>query len=167
MNQEEYVFTPKGYEVLLKEIEQTEERMNESMRARTEAGAGQDDWHDEGYQRAMVDEEMWAKRLAELQSIRSLANIVEPQEQTERVEIGNGVAVQYDDGTVLKFILEGCVLRGIKGVTFVSIHSPLGKTIIGARQNETRIFQGAKKTRIITIKKILPPSRASEIFATN
>jgi len=161
---DEFIFTPKGYEALLAAIRKTEHMLNKSTRMRTDAGAGQDDWHDEQYQRAMIEEEMWDARLKELKTILSKSRIVEPQEQDETVELGNGVRIQYKDGSILEFVMQGCMLSMLEDITFVSIHSPLGQAIVGANVGDTVSFRVGKNERTVKILKILPPSRADTIF---
>lgn len=158
----EYIFTRKGYEVLADLIRKTEERLEKTIKAKTEAGSGQDGWHDEGFKRGTEEEMMWSKRLGELQNIYANAQIVDPKEQNDIVSLGTGVVLEYENGDIFNLILEGFAIELLEGR--VSIHSPLGKTILGAREGEKRTFEigGSKKT--ITIKKILPPSVAENIF---
>jgi len=41
-----YIFTRKGYEALVNLIRKTEEMLKKVTKAKTEAGSGQDSWHE-------------------------------------------------------------------------------------------------------------------------
>lgn len=160
----EYVFTSRGYEILLEMIKKNESILEQSTRTKSEAGQGQDDWHDEQFQRAMVEEEMWQKRLLGLKKILSQAQIIEPEEQNEFVDIGTGVVIQHEDGSIFKFIMQGCVLEIDEEMNFVSVHSPLGQAILGSKAGETKSFRVEDKEKKITVQKIFPPSEAEILF---
>lgn len=158
---EKYIFTQKGYDVLKETIENTAKILAKVTRDKANAGSDQDGWHDEGFKIGVADEMMWGKRLSELQTIMQNATIVSPEEQNKVVKFGNGITIQYQDGSIFSFILGGYNI-GIQDEAKpeISIYSPLGKTVLGAKIKETRHFQKSS----VRIKKILPPLKADEIF---
>ena len=159
---EKHIFTQRGYNALKEAVGNTAKRLAKVTRDKADAGSGQDGWHDEGFKIGVVDEMMWSKRLSELQTIMQSATVVSPEEQDRVVKFGNGVTIQYQDGSIFSFILGGYNIgTHNEARPEISIYSPLGKAILGAKTGETRQFQ---KKGNITIKKILPPSRAEEIF---
>jgi len=105
---------------------------------------------------------MWSKRLGELENLLVNAQVVDLEEQNEIAGLGTGVILEYEDRNISKFILEGFSVEVLEGR--VSIHSPLGKAILGAKEGEKRIFRVGENKRIVTIKRILPPSLAETIF---
>lgn len=158
----EYIFTQKGYEALLKKVRETKELLNQAIRLKSEAGSGQDGWHDEGFKLGVTEETMWDKRLIELQDLCSNAQVIDPKEQNDIVGLGTGVILEYEDGSTFKFILEGYAVEMLEGR--VSIHSPLGRTILGAKEGEKRSFQVGATKKTVMVKKILPPSMAETLF---
>ena len=157
-----YIFTPKGYEALSKIIKKNELLLNKSTKVKSEAGAGQDDWHDEQFQRAMIEEEMWGKRVRDIKEVLSQAEIIEPKEQNEVVDLGTGVVLKFENGSISKYILEGFAVEALDNR--LSIHSPLGEAILGAKKGEKRTFQVEKKSKSVIVVEILLPSKAEEIF---
>jgi len=156
-----YLLTKRGYELLKKHIRQAEKRLSQAIRLKSEAGAGQDSWHDEGFKLGIVEEMMWSKRLGELEKVLSNAQLVQPREQNERVEIGVGVVIKdADDGSIDKYIVDGYLVEPEK--KRVSVYSPLGKALLGAREGEERTMVIGGKERSFIIEKIFPPSIAEE-----
>lgn len=160
-----YSFTQKGYEELEKVIEETKVKLARVIKEKAEAGSGQDTWHDEGFKLGTVEEMMWSKKLGELQKLALNAEIVTPEEQNSLIKIGTGVIVEYEDGAFGKYIIEGYIIKALKGR--VSIYSPLGKSLLGAKKGEVRSVKIGNVERTVTIQKILPPSKAEDIFQTN
>lgn len=158
-----YIFTREGIEELEELIKKTKERLREIIQLKAEAHSGQDGWHDEGFQMFQREETMLNKRLSELQNLRCNAQIIEVEEQDEVVKIGNGVVVEYEDGKILKFILDGHVITPSENR--VSIYSPLGKILQDARKGEERILYVGKIKRVVKVKEIYPPSLAKTIFS--
>jgi len=157
-----YTFTKKGYQILLKKIDEAEKELKKAIELKATSGVSQDGWHDEGFKLAQTEEFLWQKRTGELKQLASNAEVVEPIEQNTTVELGAGVILEYENGNTSKFILEGFAVEALEGR--LSIHSPLGQAILGARKGEKRNFQVGKNKRSITIKKILLPSVAETLF---
>lgn len=135
---DETVFTPEGYERLRKAISVGE--------------------HDGLIQ---------AERLDELHAILDRAKIVKPVEQRKVVQIGTAVVVKDGKGRPSKFIVDGCLVAiPVDNGRHVSIDSPLGQAILGARKGETRTLALPGGTRKIRIVNIFPPSQAEAAVET-
>lgn len=160
MSDDGYILTPRGYAALLQCVEETKKRLNEAIQAKAQAGAGQDDWHDEGYKLAVTEEMTIRQRLSELMAILQNAEVVTVAEQNESVQIGNGVVVDYEDGSTTSFILDGYLVVSAPGR--VSIGSPVGKAVVGLRVGRRATYRGAKGVRTLTVRRILLPSEAEK-----
>lgn len=159
---EKYIFTRKGYKALIQLIKKNEAILKQTTKAKSEAGAGQDGWHDEGFKTGATEEMMWSKRLGELEELCRNAEVVDPIEQNEFVDLGTGVILGQEDGKTSKFILEGYNIEGLEGR--LSIHSPLGQAILGAKKGEKRSLLIGGNEKLIIIQKIIPPSKAGELI---
>jgi len=157
-----YLFTRQGYDELKEAIVEARKKLNQMMCEKGEAGREQDGWHDETYRAAEVQERIWSKKLGDLQKLASNAKIVEPEEQNKEVRFGVGVVIEYDDGAERNIIVEGYQISHFKGL--VSVHSPVGRSLIGAKINERRSFNVGETQRMVKIKKIFPPSEARKIL---
>ena len=155
-----YIFTERGYYYLRKTIRETEKKLKEVTKAKAEAGLGQDGWHDEGFKLGIAEEMMWSKRLGELEQILHNAQVVKPEEQNKRVQVGVGVIIEYENGTANEFIIDGYLI----GITDrrISVYSPLGKVLLGAIEGEKRILVIGKEKKEIFVKKIFSPSTAEK-----
>lgn len=156
----QYIFTQRGYKLLTELIEKTRKQLSQITNEKAKAGSGQDTWHDEGFKIAVAEEMMWSKRLGELQSLIFNARVTKPKEQNEFVEIGTGIIIEYEDGSTFRFILDGYLVDITED--YVSIYSPLGKALLGARKGEERKLE--KTEKIVKVKKIFPPSKAKSVL---
>ncbi len=155
--------TKREYEELEKAIIETEKKVNRAIKEKADSGSGQDTWHDEGFKQNLVEEAMWRQKLKELKKTRNSLIIIEPEEQDEVAEIGNGVEVEYENGETFKFILEGLNVSG--KMSNLSIYSPLGKAVWRAREEDkVKVNIGHKEHEVI-VKNIIFPSKAKEIFS--
>jgi transcription elongation GreA/GreB family factor len=157
------IFTKKEFEELKKSIEEVERKLKEIIQQKSEAFSGQDSWHDEGFKLGIVEEMTWSKRLRELQELLSKAEIVEPEEQNEYVRIGTGVVIEYEDGSIKRYIVEGYTVTTTPYK--LSIYSPLGKVLLNAKVGDERILNVGGKRRKLIVKEIIPPSKVKEIFS--
>jgi len=144
----------------MKVKDRIESQLAVARKMKGEAGDGQDAWHDEGHKIGLVDEMLWSKRLREIQDIMSKAEIYDPVEQNEKVFLGVGVVVKYDDGSEFGFILEGYVTEMLYHL--VSVSSPLGQAVLNANVGDRRTFSVGSRKVNITIKRIILPSMAEK-----
>lgn len=157
-----YLFTRKEYEELKKLINETKERLAQVTKTKAEAGFEEKGWHDSGFQTGVVEEMSINTYLRELQELFFNAEIIEPEEQNSFVKIGTGVIVEYEDGKICKYIVEGYLINIQEDR--VSYCSPLGKALLGAKEGEKRIVKIGNIKKTITVKKIFPPSLAETII---
>jgi len=155
---DDYVFTARGYKILQEHIRKTEKRLSQATKSKSEAGAGQDTWHDEGFKLGIADEMMWSKRLGELEKIFSAAQLIRPEEQSEKVRVGVGVLIEYEDGAIAKYIIDGYLVEPEE--QRISVYSPLAKAMLGAKEGDERTVVIGKKRRTFFIERIFPPSIA-------
>ena len=160
-----YIITKKGYEFLKQVKEEAREQLNQATKNKSEAGNGQDGWHDEGFKLGIAEEMKWSKKLADLQKIEQNTSIVEPEEQNETVQLGNGVIIEYEDGTIKSFILDGYM--GFPPPGMISVYSPLGRTLLGSTQGEERILYLDNREVLVQVKEIFPPSKAEAVHYEN
>ena len=153
-----FLFTQGQFDQLGKIIQQREKELVETLKIKGDVGSTSDAWHSSVFQALYLEEMQLRKRLAELKTLALSAKIIEPQEQNNFVDIGNGVVVEYDDGSLDRLILDGYIIGDTKNR--VSVYSPLGKVLQGAKKGETRVFQAGDKERKVTVVEILFPLQA-------
>jgi transcription elongation GreA/GreB family factor len=153
-----YVFTRQGYAALLELIFKIQKGLDRAIDTKAEGGAGQDGWHDEVYKLGVVEEMTWSRRLGDLQRLKTDAQIIDPIEQNKVIGLGNGVVIEYEDGSTFGFLLDGYAVE--PSDERVSIQSPLGSAITDAKEGESRIFEANGRKIVVRIKKILAPSMA-------
>lgn len=122
------------------------------------SGAEQDGHHDEGYQHSMREMAIHDEKSRELENALRQVAVITPVEQSEFIQLGNGVEVRYPDGETIFFVLTGYVFEPVS-VDLVSILSPLGRTVIGAKVGEKRNLNRIN----VEIKKIFSPKEALKI----
>lgn len=156
------VFTKEGYEQLMKAVGETREKLQEIIEEKATSAHGSDGWHDETFRACAVQEEIWSKKLGQLQRLVADAKVVEPEEQNSTVQFGTGVVIEYEDGRERKIVLQGYQISHFKGI--VSVHSPLGRALAGAQLGEERTFKVENMERKVRVKRILPPSQATTLL---
>jgi transcription elongation GreA/GreB family factor len=160
---EEYLITKEEYEELKKALDGAQERTRKATKDKSDAGAGQDAWHDENFKLGIAEEAKWKRQEEEIKSIIRNVRIIEPVEQADIAQIGNGVRIAYDSGKELEFILGG-YHSGAFIENRVSIYSPVGEAVVGTKEGEICTFRVGKEETRIKVKKILSPSNAEKIF---
>ncbi|TSC94250.1 MAG: hypothetical protein CEN87_545 [Parcubacteria group bacterium Licking1014_1] len=159
-----YLFTPKRFAELELMIVQLREKADQIATSGFKSGLEQDGHHDEGYQLSLREIAIYDRRANDLEEIRRNVEVVEPLEQNEVVQFGNGVEVVYSNGEKIRYIMEGYVFDSSENS--ISVNSPLGQAIIGAKTGESRSFMVGDKNIVVTVGRIFPPS-AQKIFASN
>ncbi len=154
-------FTRRGIDEFNKQFERTADNLKRATDEKGFSGNGPDAWHDEGHKIALVDEMMWSQRLGEMQVILSQASLIEPEEQKQKVRIGNGVRVEFEDGTEKGFIIDGYLVS--ISVPRISIYSPLGRALVGKEEGDSCELEISGKKRVVTIMEIIMPSEAERL----
>lgn len=156
--------TPRQHGKLQEIIRRSQQNGHYTAKEGFQSGAEQDGHHDEGYQLSLRETAIHDARTKELQLVLDGAEVVVPEEQSSRVQFGAGLVLKYKDGSLERFILDGYSLPGEQDdrTQTLSLSSPLGKLLIGAKVGEERILQlGARKVPV-TIEKIVPPSKVDD-----
>lgn len=160
---DELIFTPDGYKTLEEKMRQTAERLAKATDMKAQASSGQDGWHDEGFKIGLVEEMMWSRELGRLQELMVKVKVVELEEQNTTVQLGNGVIVERDDGSIIRFVMSGYMSDPGEGR--VSIYSPVGQALMGATEGEERALSLKDSKQILKVIKILPPSMAEDVLS--
>lgn len=156
----QYTLTVKDYSKLEELISVFREQGNTSAKEGYESGAAQDGHHDEGYQLSLRETALHDRRIRELEEIRNNCKVVEAEEQDKVVKIGNIVFLEYPDGRNIKAILCGYPFGQTVYLSEISISSPIGKAIMGAKKGEIRQVNVGGKKISVTVTEILFPSQA-------
>jgi len=159
-----YLFTPQGLAQLELMIDNLKKQIDHAARSGFESGSEQDGHHDEGYQLSLREIAVLDTQIRDLINIRRNAEVVVPVEQDQQVRFGNGVELIYENGEVLRLIVEGYVFNSAENR--LSIRSPLGQAIIGAKAGDKVSFTVGNRTITVIVKKIVPPSQAEEFCST-
>ena len=151
------LFTKKQLEELKKIILRTEKDLKKALIKKGEVATDSagDGWHSAEFMSAYVEEVGVRKRLSELKRLAVQAKIIEPEGKTEKVDIGNKVLIEYEDGSKEKIVLEGYLVKPKDGLA--SIYSPLGRVLKGAKERQTKTFKVEGKKKRIKILKIFLP----------
>lgn len=140
-----------------------EESLERATVEKSQAAAGQDTWHDEGFKMGSADEMMWSRRVGDLQKIQFSSFIARLEDQDREVKIGNGVLIRYSDGSEKKMIMEGYLASRWPGR--FSVYSPLGQTLLMARVGDRKALKvTGQPDQNIEVMKIVSPARAVEFL---
>jgi len=155
-----YPFTPQQLTQLELMINEAKKQADHAARSGFESGSEQDGHHDEGYQLSLRETVVLGTQLRNLVDIRRNAEIVVPIEQDQQVCFGNGVELIYENSEVLRLIVVGYVFGSAENR--LSIHSPLGRAIIGAKLGDKVNFTVGSRTITVTVGRIFFPSQVEE-----
>ena len=151
-----YFFTPKRFADLKAMVQRARKKADDIAGSGYQSGAEQDGHHDEGYQLSLRETFVHDSIANNLATVLANAEIVEPVEQNGSVQFGNMVEIIYQDGDTENYLIESFVLPGSENS--LSMDSPLGKAILGAKSGETISFIADSRKITVTIGQIFPPS---------
>jgi transcription elongation GreA/GreB family factor len=155
----QFVLTQFGRKLLEDSILEVQAKLKQTSLEKGEEASGQDSWHDEGYKLANVNEMMWSQRYHELKTILEQGKPITPPEQTERVLIGNGVRLRYEDGVIEHCVLDGYLIKGVPNR--VSYLSPLGQALLNAEKGSRVTFSGGGRTISVVVEEVFAPTALS------
>jgi len=160
MHNNHILMTQKGYEDLSRKLAQLEKELEQlRLYKGKEAIEAGDHWHDNPtLYLAEMQERILLRQIADLRDRLSRAKIVKPAEDNNVVDIGLSVVLQFEDGSIECFELLGHE-DGNPSKGTVSLLSPLGKAILGARVGEVREYQVGSDSRKVVVLKISVPPR--------
>lgn len=158
-------FTQKGLQKLESQISAEEAVAKKAGENAGEAAGAGCDWHDNAdYEDALRRLELGSRRVLDLREETRNAVIVEIQEQTGRVSIGNTVRVtlQYR-GAVSEIRQEftiGAYRESDPKNGLITYDSPLARVLIGKEEGDSveGVSIGDRVIEELTIDEILPPS---------
>ncbi len=147
------ILTPEGLENLKAELEElsTTRRAEVAERIK-EAREFGDISENSEYDDAKNEQAMLETRIAQLEEKIRSASVVDPGEvDTEVVQVGNAVSVQFDDGKEQTFTIVGSAEA--KPPAKLSNESPIGKALLGHRKGdaiEVALPNGSKRRLTVT-----------------
>lgn len=127
-----YYFLPADLAKLEEDIENITLRVREIGREMGEScSEGAETFHDNfAHEDGTRQQNMWTRRIRELQRMRDLARVIEPKEGYDRVAIGRTVEVHDDVSDTVRCYRIGSYLAYTEGD--VSYTSPIARALIGA-----------------------------------
>ncbi|MFA5173085.1 MAG: GreA/GreB family elongation factor [Candidatus Paceibacterota bacterium] len=156
------LFTRRSFNALEEQIRQTKKRLSVVRGLKAESFSGQDGYDDEGSKMFGVEEKNLISRVRELESIKFQSSIIEVEEQSEKIKIGNIVRLLHSTGSVELHNIEGYVFGGKNWD--ISSGSPLGSVLIGKKEGEKVMFKVGGEDRWAIILKIYPPSEFNSLL---
>ena len=125
-----------------------------------------DSWHDESFARSDIMQNVFGQQVEEMKAILRVARIITPREQSETVELGSGVKLEYvGEDRVAEYVLVGYALETAESrFEMMSARSPLGKCIMGAKVGATRELRVGETTRTVRVVAIYPPSQVYQFL---
>lgn len=150
-------FTKEGLKHLTSLAEKQEKKVRDTGAEAGEEAGISCDWHDNfGYEEAKRQLELESKRLGDLREEIRQAVIININDQTDRVQIGNTVKLYWDDEE--KEITIGAYRESDPGNGLVAYNSPLARALLGMQAEDAKTVTIAGKKVEIEVEEILPPS---------
>jgi len=159
------IITEKQKKLLEKKLQSLERKFKNAVREEAKNMIGKDGWDawdDEGYNAGLIKSNLIGSKIDRFIKVAQDAEVIIPEEQDQKVQIGNVVKLRHDDGSELLYVIEGYIVTN--SIPCISIYSPVGEAIEGAKVGETRKFVVGDKTRQITVLKIYPPSSTDSLI---
>jgi len=156
-----YIFTPKCFARFKDSIEVVRGSVKDTLNMKVEGANDGDGWHSETFKLGISKEIMWQTHLQKLLDIKRTARVVHPPDQTNRVALGSGLRV-VRNGEKTKLFIGGFRIDDAPK-THISVQSPLGKVLLGAKIGEERTLKMPNNYISIKILDIIPYSE-TDIF---
>jgi transcription elongation factor GreA len=152
--------------ILEKKIQSLEARELEVSKSAGEAAGSSSDWHDNpAYDQAVLDVHFLASQILIYQGKLLDAVIIESRTNTEFIDVGNDVIVQFEDEDVPeRFSLLGELdvivgeVDAVSKSTNISHQSPLGRELIGKKKGDIVLLKINDVIRKVKILSVLPSS---------
>lgn len=142
---------------LNKQLEKVKLDLEKAQLAVGEAAGQSHDWHDNfPFEQAQRDVEFYASRARTLQERLSSAKFIEPNQDTEKVHVGNTVIVHFSDAEEPEqFTILGPNDSDNKQ-GWISYTTPIAQAMLGRKAGETVVAQTPAGNLNIKIVSILP-----------
>jgi len=152
-----YIFSKKQFNELEKRVARAQKELKEILNLKANSQTPGDTWHGALFKIAYVEEMRASKKLIELKKLVAGAKIVEPKQQNQKVDIGNRVIIEHEDGFQEELISDGYIVNAPDN--HFSFYSPIGKALKGAKKGQTKAVQIQDRKQKIKILDILFPNQ--------
>lgn len=151
------LMTEVTYERLQNRLEELKNSLREAQLRVGETAGQSHDWHDNApFDQARADVEKFTSMVTELQNALKTPEIIKPNPNTEKVQIGNSVVLKFSDEpeTSTFTVLGPYDANSKKG--WVSHKTPLAQAILGKKTGEEVDFETPSGKLNLKIIEILP-----------
>lgn len=149
------IMSPQTKRLLEQMLSKAESDKKDAHLSIGEAG-GTNDWHDNpALDQAHLDAKMTNLRVEKLREMLKDPTIIRPRSDTDVVDVGNAIILDFGDGFPEEVNLLG-VADATYNTGFISNESPIGKAILGRHVGEEVKYVVDERTmtvKIIQIKK--------------
>lgn len=133
---EKFVLTAQGYLDLEEELNNLKTvKRPEVIKALKEARAMGDLSENADYDAARNDQAQLEARIKELEYKLEHSEIADSAKGSDTINIGSTIVVKYDDGEEDEYVIVGSV-EADPFNNRISVESPIGKAVLGHKQNE-------------------------------
>ncbi len=134
--EEKFVLTAQGYLELEEELNNLKTvKRPEVIKALKEARAMGDLSENADYDAARNDQAQLEARIKELEYKLEHSEIADSAKGSDTINIGSTIVVKYDDGEEDEYVIVGSV-EADPFNNRISVESPIGKAVLGHKQNE-------------------------------
>lgn len=134
--EEKFVLTAQGYLDLEEELNTLKTvKRPEVIKALKEARAMGDLSENADYDAARNDQAQLEARIKELEYKLEHSEIADSAKGSDTINIGSTIVVKYDDGEEDEYVIVGSV-EADPFNNRISVESPIGKAVLGHKQNE-------------------------------
>ena len=134
--EEKFVLTAQGYLDLEEELNNLKTvKRPEVIKALKEARAMGDLSENADYDAARNDQAQLEARIKELEYKLEHSEIADSAKGSDTINIGSTIVVKYDDGEEEEYVIVGSV-EADPFNNRISVESPIGKAVLGHKQNE-------------------------------
>lgn len=134
--EEKFVLTAQGYLDLEEELNNLKMvKRPEVIKALKEARAMGDLSENADYDAARNDQAQLEARIKELEYKLEHSEIADSAKGSDTINIGSTIVVKYDDGEEDEYVIVGSV-EADPFNNRISVESPIGKAVLGHKQNE-------------------------------
>lgn len=134
--EEKFVLTAQGYLDLEEELNNLKTvKRPEVIKALKEARAMGDLSENADYDAARNDQAQLEARIKELEYKLEHSEIADSAKGSDTINIGSTIVVKYDDGEEDEYVIVGSV-EADPFNNRISVESPIGKAVLGHKQNE-------------------------------
>ncbi|WP_022696784.1 GreA/GreB family elongation factor [Euryhalocaulis caribicus] len=152
--------TTNGMNLLNQKLQETLAAARKVSKEVGEAAGSSYDWHDnfeyEDAQRRLAQVD---RQIADLKDILAECQIIEPENQSERIQIGNIVSIAIDDDEK-KLTLVGHG-ESAPQLGLLAYDTPLGAALVGREVGDTFEVMIGRNNREIEILRIFPPPEST------